>query len=174
VRTDEGVFGLLYAVRIARVDLDHRVEQHAPVPLVSDLYGDEELPFRGGFKVTPEDARSRWDRGEVELSRAAVLLGVASLDELLGAVINLLRVVGKDETEAGTTQTGVSDKLGHLTKYGGLSISDGTIRLYDVCLAIRNSVAHHGSQQKPLADAWRRLKSPEQKWWEGSAGRVLS
>ncbi len=173
VRTDEGIFGLLYAVRIARVDLDGRVTDAVKTQLVSDLYSDKELPFRGGFKVTPVDAEARWSQGEVELSRTAVLLGVASLDDLLGAAINLLRVMNIDGTASGTVPTGVSDKTKHLKTHGKLRLAEGTCRLYDLCVAIRNSVSHQGSRQKPLAAAWERLDTAEREWWENSAGRSL-
>jgi hypothetical protein len=172
VRTDEGVYGLLYAARIARLDLARREVDRPDVRVASDLYSDDELPFRKGFGATLVDARARWERGEMELSRMAVLLGVASLDELLGATIDLLRVMDIDRTATGTVPTGVSDKVRHLRTHGRLSIPEGTSRLYDVCVAIRNSVAHHGSRQGPLTAAWNRLGEAERDWWEVAAGQA--
>ncbi|HEY2053767.1 MAG TPA: hypothetical protein VGH14_07525 [Solirubrobacterales bacterium] len=101
----------------------------------------------------------------------AVLLGVASLDELLGATIDLLRVMEIDQTATGTVPTGVSDKVRHLRTHGNLAIPHGTSRLYDVCVAIRNSVAHHGSRQGPFISAWNRLGEAEKAWWEDAAGQ---
>jgi hypothetical protein len=162
----------LFGVRIARVGLGERASSRS-ADLVSDLYSDAELPFRESFKVTTDEANRRWSSGEQELCRLTVLEGVSALDALLGGSIDLLRALGKDTTGPGAIDTGVSAKLTHVGRHGGMAIADGTIRLYDLCLSIRNALTHDGRRQKKVISAWRRLPDPEQGWWSQAAGRSM-
>jgi hypothetical protein len=171
VRTDDAVLALLLGIRIARADLDRRSTEASESTLVSDLYSEEEIPFSQAFRVTVDEAHSRWTNGEVELARLTILQGVAALDDLLAGTIDLLRALGVDQTVAGTVDTKLSLKLRHLQKHGALSISDATLQLHDLCIAIRNGLTHHAALQQKVIDAWGRLSDTAEEWWASAAGR---
>lgn len=173
VRADDSIMAVLTAVRMARVGLDDRAAENPETRLANELYRDEEVPYRRAFRVTIEQAHRRWNEGEIELIRLAVVLGVATLDDLLGSSITLLRSLGYDSTEPGMIDTGLSKKLRHLIEHGELAIETGTCNLHDLAIAMRNAVAHAGSRQKPVIDAWRRLGQADVEWWTRQAGREL-
>jgi hypothetical protein len=80
---------LFVAARIARTSIHERAG-HLDRPLVGDLYNDDELPYRAGFRLTLMEVASRFDAGMEELSRMAIVVAVARIDELLGEFINCL------------------------------------------------------------------------------------
>jgi hypothetical protein len=164
------LFGLLFAVRIARVGLQERADAR-PGILVADLFEKEQLLFPEAFRVSVPEAQSRWETGEQELARATALLAMSALDDLLGRSIDLLRSVGKDQTESGAVDTGVSAKMRHLATHGGLSVSSGTIALHDLCLAIRHAVTHQSARQEKVIQAWGRLGEEGKGWWEDASKR---
>jgi hypothetical protein len=102
-----------------------------------------------------------------------MVLSVAALDDLLGETIALLRSLGIDRSNPNRAQTGVSSKLTHLVREGGLSVGAADVRVHELCVALRNAVTHHGGSQRAVAAAWRRLAPVEQSWWTAAAGRHL-
>jgi hypothetical protein len=173
IRTDDAVMALFAGLRVARAELDVRSSGKEDV-LVSTLYADSELEYRNAFRVTVSDAKARWRAGLEELARATVLLGVASLDDLLGATITLTRECGCDSTSAGEVETGVSAKLRHVVQHAELPIPSGTVKLHDLLLSIRHSVTHYGAQQRVVRRAWEALSAVERQWWSEAAGRALT
>jgi hypothetical protein len=164
---------LFAAARIAKVTVEERAEAAATSALVGDLYSDAELPFRTGFRLPPMEAFNRWDAGIEDLARMSIVVGVATVDELLGAAIHLLRATHHDPTEAGTVDTGVSAKLSHLSGQCCLVIDSDARGLYALLIEIRHAVTHYGGQQLPVRQAWERLSGDAQEWWTAAASRGL-
>ena len=174
IRADNNVMALFAAARIAKSAVLERVRNVGdPRALVGDLYTDEELPYRSGFRLRPEEALSRWDNGMEDLSRMAIVVGIAMMDELLGAVIRLLRATGHDSTTVGEADTGVSAKLPHLIRYGQLEIGVDTRALHQLLVEVRHAVTHYGARQRPVRDAWERLSDGARDWWAEAAGQRL-
>jgi hypothetical protein len=172
VRFDDAVLALFAAIRIARVAVGERASGDREVH-VADLFSDDELRVRDAFRLSVDEAERRWTDGERELVALSVVAGVSALDDLLGATIRLLRDLELDSTRAGDQDTGVSAKLRHLASHGGLGIDAAELRLHAFCVALRNSVTHHGGSQRPVRIAWERLLIDEQTWWESTATRPL-
>jgi hypothetical protein len=172
VRADNNVMALFAGARIARTSARERGREldHA---LVGDLYSDEELPFRNGFRLSLSEALSRWDASIEDLSRMAIVVGVAAIDDLLGSFIDLLRATGHDRSSAGCVDTGVSAKLEHLRNYAGVAVTSDTTKLYGLLVEIRHAVTHYGARQRPVRQAWNRLGEDPQAWWREAAGRNL-
>jgi hypothetical protein len=133
---------LFAAARIAGTDVLARARDAEDGTLVGDLYTEEELPYRSGFRLRLEEALSRFDGGMEDLARMAIVLGVATLDDLLGSVIRLLRATGHDATRAGELDTGVSAKLSHLNEHGQLELDVETRALHNLLVEIRHAVTH--------------------------------
>jgi len=172
VRFDDAVLALFTAIRIGRLAVMERAAGGQDVH-VSDLFSDEELPFRDAFRLTADEAERRWANGETELAAMGVVTCISAFDDLLGATIKLLRDLRLDPTPAGSEDTGVSAKLRYLETHGGLSISPAEIRLHDLGVALRNSVTHHAASQRLVRKAWDRLDEEEQAWWERAATRSI-
>jgi hypothetical protein len=171
LRTDNGVLALFAAARIAAVAVDDRSGDAAQ--FVSELYTDDELRFRSAFAVSVADAKLRWQAGIEDLSQMAIVSAIAATDDLLGATIRLLRATGHDASPSGSTDTGVSAKLRHLSRHGCQGIDADTLALHSLLVEIRHVVPHYGARQKPAADAWRRLSSDARERWIAAAGRPL-
>jgi hypothetical protein len=60
VRADNNVMALFVAARIARTSIHERAG-HLDRPLVGDLYNDDELRYRAGFRLTLMEVASRFD-----------------------------------------------------------------------------------------------------------------
>ena len=99
VRADNNVMALFAAARIAKTSIHERADREER-RLVGDLYGDDELPYRAGFRLTRTEAVSRLDAGMEDLSRMAIVVAVAAIDELLGDFIKLLRATGHDSSRS--------------------------------------------------------------------------
>jgi hypothetical protein len=174
VRADNHVMALFAAARIARISVLERVQNAVgESPLVGDLYSDDELPYRTGFRLRLDEALTRFDQGMEDLARMAVVVSVPTLDELLGAVIRLLRATGHDPTRSGDRDTGVSAKLSHLNEQSQLGLAIETRALYDLLVEIRHAVTHYGARQRPVRQAWERLSDDAQAWWTEAAGRAV-
>lgn len=172
VRADNNVMALFAAARIAKTCSAERARTSGQ-PFVSDLYTVDELPFRGGFRLSLTEAMSRWEAGMEDLSRMAIVVGVAAIDDLLGAIIQLLRATGHDRSRPGSVDTGVSAKLEHLRRHGHLDLSDDTQGLYGLLVEVRHAVTHYGGRQRPVRQAWDRLGDPAREWWIAATGRAL-
>jgi hypothetical protein len=175
VRADNNVLALFAAARIAKSSVSERAQAAGDSRLlvVGDLYSDEELPYRAGFRLRLDEALSRWDNGMEDLSRMAIVVGVATMDELLGAVIRLLRATDHDSTIAGTVDTGVSTKLSHLSQHGQLEIDLDTRALHQLLIEVRHAVTHYAALQRPVREAWDRLSDEARDWWTDAAGQAL-
>jgi hypothetical protein len=174
IRADNNVMALFAAARIAKSAVSTRARESGdPRLLVGDLYTDEELPYRSGFRLRLEEALTRWDNCMEDLSRMAIIVGGATMDELLSAVIRLLRATGHDSTAVGDVDTGVSAKLSHLLRHGQVEIDVDTRALHQLLIEIRHAVTHYGARQRPVRDAWERLGDGARAWWTGAAGQAL-
>jgi hypothetical protein len=132
---------LFVAARIARTSIHERAG-HLDRPLVGDLYNDDELPYRAGFRLTLMEVASRFDAGMEELSRMAIVVAVARIDELLGEFINCLGRLAMT-CRSGTVDTGVSAKLDHLRRHSGLDVAADTLALYGMLVEVRHAVTHY-------------------------------
>ena len=167
----------LAALRLARLAIRKANDDDDADALVSNLFSDEELPYRHSFSVKAQEAEERLLEAEHQLAIATVVLGVAALDDFLKSVIRLLRQLGIDTSDSSTSSIGLSEKLGHLNDHGSIPISLGDRQLHDLLLAIRNDAVHPEGKPHRVRDAWCEMKDederPEQEWWEKITGRPL-
>lgn len=152
VRMDDAVLDLLAGMDLAVVALDERASGDNDV--VPDIFTTEELPYGKGFSVTVGVARRHLREAENQAVLAAFPTYVAGFDRLLGEVIRLLRRVGIDTVDPSAAETGLSAKLGHLSTAGDLRLEPQNDALWALLVAVRNSVVHHGSSQRPVFAAW--------------------
>jgi hypothetical protein len=162
VRMDDAILDSLAAMDLAIVALNHRSRSDADV--VPDIFSDEELPYGKGFSVTVAVARSRLRNAEAQVVLNAFPSYVSEFDRLLGEVGRMLREVGLDESETGRVAFGLSAKVDHLRRHAGVALSPTNELLWDLLVAIRNSVVHFGASEVPVRQAWTRCGRP----WAGS------
>jgi hypothetical protein len=176
VRLDDAVLDTLAGMDLAVVALNERATEETE--LIPDIFTPAELPFGKGFSVSVDVARRRLLEAEQQMALNAFPIYVAGFDALLGETIRLLRRLGVDTSDPDRTDTGMSAKAAHLRTHAGVVLEPAHERLYDLLLAIRHSVIHHGSTQAPVAKAWNACldggpgQSP-QAIWSAQAGGPL-
>ena len=152
VRTDDAVLDLLAGVHLAKVALTERAT--APSDRVPDLFDDEELPYKGGFAVTVEVGEERLQQAEDRLALFAFPVYVSQFDRLLKGAIQMLRRVGLDTLDPDKVDIGLSKKTSHLRKHVGVPLERHNEALWNLLVAVRNSVVHNGLAQAPVRAAW--------------------
>jgi hypothetical protein len=152
VRMDDAVLDLLAGMDLAVVALNER--SRTDDDIVPDIFASDELPYGRGFSVTVGVARRRLREAEDQAVLMALPTYVAGFDRLLGAVIQLLRRVRIDTVDPSVADTGLSSKLKHLSNVSAVRLEPQNQALWRLLLAVRNSVVHHASSQRPVFAAW--------------------
>lgn len=150
---DDAVLDLLAGMDLALVALNERARSDGDV--VPEVFTQDELPYGKGFSVTVRRARQRLREAEDQVVLSTFPTYVAGFDKLLAGVIRIVRRVGLDTIDPDVAQTGLGGKLDHLATSGGVVLEQRNQALWRLLVAIRNSVVHHGSSQRPVYSAWR-------------------
>jgi hypothetical protein len=150
---DDAVLDALAGLDLAVVALNDRANSDEDI--VPNIFTRDELPYGKGFSVQVGVARRRLREAEDRLVLDAFPTYVAGFDRLLAGIIQLSRRVGIDTIEPSVADTGLSGKLSHLARSSGVHLESRNQALWALLIAVRNSVIHHGSSQRPVAAAWR-------------------
>ena len=153
VRLDDATLDAIAGLRLARVALNDR--STSDENLVPDLFDDHELPHRNGFSVSVAAGRRRLDEAERQLALSAFVMYVSDFDELLSAVITMLRRLDiGTSAAANNADRGVSDKLRFLRKHCSLRLEPEHEHLYGFLVEIRNAVVHQRASETPVKRHW--------------------
>lgn len=173
VRLDDALLDSFAAFDLAVVALNLRASDESDV--VPDLFNGSELPHGGGFRVTVALARERLAAARTATALNSFPVYLAGFDALLGAVIAMLRRLGLDVTKAGDVDTGISDKVKHLSDHAGINLAPGSAAMYELLIAIRHSVIHNGGETERVNRAWSQcVKADVDGSWTAAAGRPLA
>jgi len=152
VRLDDAILDVLAGLDLALVALSMRAQTDEDI--VPTIFTKSELPYGQGFSVSVGTARKRLREAEEQVVLNAFPIYVAGFDRCLGGVIRMMRQLGIDAHEPGTTDTGVSGKVAYLRTKAGLGLEPESEALWNLLVTIRNAVVHHSASENSVAVAW--------------------